>query len=67
MPLRETCGERQKNTMRKIKTGKITNLVGMDKKLTKKPKIKGKPLKANMTFEALLTKAATTVVKKKTK
>jgi len=52
---------------RQTKRGKITNLVGMDKKPTKKPKTKGKPLKANMTFEALLTKAATTVVKKKNK
>lgn len=39
----------------------------MDKKPTKKPKTKEKPLKVNMTFEALLTKAATTVVKKKGK
>lgn len=37
----------------------------MDKKPTKKTAKKEKPLKVNMTFEALLTKAATTVVKKK--
>jgi hypothetical protein len=35
----------------------------MSKKTTPKPK-KEKPLKVNMTFEALITKAATTVVKK---
>lgn len=38
----------------------------MQKKPTPKPK-KEKPLKVNMTFEALLTKAATTVVNSKKK
>lgn len=56
----------EKNGLRKTKIDRQDNyLSGMDKKPTKKPKPKEKPLKVNMTFEALLTKAATTVVKNK--
>jgi hypothetical protein len=39
----------------------------MDKKPTKKPVKKDKPLKLNMSFEQALKTAATTVVKKKKK
>jgi hypothetical protein len=39
----------------------------MEKKPTKKPVKKEKPLKLNMTFEQAMKVAATTVVKKKNK